>query len=89
MIGQNEGIGWLRSSIDSNGVKTIYPPMPKRDEDIPICSFCAKPTQFLYFFPEVLKHLSDDAGVPSFCSGVCARMFIRIVKQGFSESDLS
>jgi hypothetical protein len=67
---------WVRSTTDSKGVKTIYPPPPKEYKDYLKCSFCGGITQFLHFFPEVLKYLKDDEYVPSFCSGACAGQFI-------------
>lgn len=74
-------LNWLQSSKDANGVTTIYPPRPKRYEDIPKCSQCGGLTQFLHFFPEVLPLLNDDAIIPSFCSGICAGQFVKILRQ--------
>ena len=73
-------MNWVRSSTDGNGVRTIYPPKPKRYEDFLKCSFCGGITQFLHFFPEVLRYLKNDAEVASFCSGICAGMFISKIK---------
>jgi len=71
-------VNWLRSSTDDRGIKTTYPPMPKY-EDMLRCSQCNGVTQFLHFFPEILKYLKDDAKVPSFCSGICAERFLKIL----------
>ncbi len=67
---------WLKSSTDGNGINTFFPPMPCGYEKIPKCSQCGGLTQFLHFFPEVLRLLKPEDLVPSFCSGTCAGQFI-------------
>ena len=70
-------LNWVRSITDSKGVKAIYPPQPREYKDIPKCSQCGGLTQFLHFYPEVLQFLKDDDQVPSFCSGLCAGVFLK------------
>ncbi len=71
-------LNWKTSSRDATGAVTYYPPQPANWDQIPKCSQCGDLTQFLHFFPEVLQLLDSDELVPSFCSGVCAKEFVRV-----------
>ena len=70
-------LDWTTSKTDANGVTTLYPSQPAEWNQIPKCNLCGGLTQFLHFWPEVLQLLDDEELVPSFCSEVCAREFVR------------
>lgn len=74
-------MNWVRSKIDANGIKTLYPPQPKW-EQIPTCDMCKAKTQFLHFFPEILALIKPDEKVPLFCDSFCAARFVLILKKG-------
>ena len=74
-------MNWISRSTDYNGITTIYPPQPKDYNKIPKCSQCGGLTQFLHFFPEILMLLNEDEECPSFCSVICAKQFVKIIKQ--------
>lgn len=70
---------WLKRSTDSHGITTVFPPEPTYEKK-PRCSQCGGLTQFLHFFVDILQLLQDDDIVPSFCSTVCAKEFVKIRK---------
>ena len=76
-------MNWITSFTDGNGVKTICPPQP-RWEDIPTCDMCKGKTQFVHFYPVILKYLKPEAKVPKFCSGSCAQLFLDILQEARS-----
>ncbi len=73
-----DGLNWIKSSKDAVGVVTFYPPQPVEYDDISRCSQCGGLTQFKHFFPEILSLLEPEDLVPSFCSTVCVKEFVRI-----------
>jgi hypothetical protein len=67
---------WMQSSVDINGIKTIYPPKPQDMKKLPQCSYCGTRCQFLHFFSEILQLLKPDDIIPHFCSVDCAKFWV-------------